>query len=101
MSAHTPGPWFFNPDFNEVQAEADGQPVAVLSPREGESEANARLIAAAPDLYEALLSIVNGYEVNAEASELNVEKQEASRYWLEGLGAAAQIAREALAKVQP
>jgi len=65
MSAHTPGPWVISRD--------KGEPVAVLpAGRDGEicqfatayaSEANARLIAAAPDLLEAVKALVNAYEV--------------------------------------
>lgn len=61
MSAHTPGPWrietFKGDDLKRtaiVACNGDG-PVAVASfPDEGDYAANARLIAAAPDLYEAL-----------------------------------------------
>ena len=63
MSGHTPGPWrargavVFGPDI-------DGDPYLVAgsnafagahySPKRDEAEANARLIAAAPEMYEAL-----------------------------------------------
>lgn len=63
MSAHTPGPWLvasgtttvyaLNEGFNRFTACVQG--VHILS---SELEANARLIAAAPDLYEALKAIV-------------------------------------------
>jgi len=57
----TPGPWAVNPVNAQVDTFAGGAPLAVcklLWPTdlrsEEETEANARLIAAAPDLYAAL-----------------------------------------------
>jgi hypothetical protein len=64
---HTPGPWHFDgQEFNDV-LEADGELVAValhLRTRKperslAEAAANARLIAAAPDLLEALRDLVD------------------------------------------
>lgn len=59
--SHTPGPWATNPINAVVDAFVDGKPLPVckmLWPTEERSEedtqANARLIAAAPDLLEAL-----------------------------------------------
>lgn len=76
-SAHTPGPWFWALD-------ADNQPTSLRQSGSGDtvihpqaeqsdyglsshewndvSEADARLIAAAPDLLEALKALVNNYE---------------------------------------
>lgn len=57
MSAHTPGPWYSCDDVPEANigyraiVDADGYTICVPSPMGG---ANARLIAAAPSLYEAL-----------------------------------------------
>lgn len=55
MSTHTPGPWHHQYTAGKhnqaVYAEADGRDIAVIYPDpNGELEANARLIAAAPDL---------------------------------------------------
>lgn len=57
MSGHTPGPWRFDAEYGRV--EADGRrvcdmPSAGLSLYPEEYEANARLIAAAPEMLEAL-----------------------------------------------
>jgi hypothetical protein len=62
MSKHTPGPWHTLTVYadHEVRT-SESQLVAVVSALRCESEENARLIAAAPDLLEALelcLSIV-------------------------------------------
>lgn len=63
----TPGPWFIDtaPRMASLSVRAAGRPIASIWCREGggfrvtkesqfEGEANARLIAAAPELYEAL-----------------------------------------------
>ena len=54
MSAHTPGPWVydFDPDGNRHVVYSDDGKVTEL--RFKDAEANARLIAAAPDLLEVL-----------------------------------------------
>lgn len=66
MIKHTPGPWTYGgQEFNDVR-ESDGELVAVAlhlrvkKPERSiaEAKANARLIAAAPDLLEALKAIV-------------------------------------------
>lgn len=74
MSRHTPGPWTFRPnpcECNDCTAShwIDGPPDApgatlgkpiaeVREYHKGESEANARLIAAAPELFEAVRALV-------------------------------------------
>jgi hypothetical protein len=71
MSAHTPGPWDLTPgphgdpdvddcDFIIYESRAAGDAVAaVVGPvRTGTTEANARLIAAAPELLDALKAAV-------------------------------------------
>ncbi len=75
----TPGPWFAdNGDANGYWAifqEADRQPVCYLvgvdkSParlREAEEVANAKLIAAAPDLLKALKAMMGRLEASGEA----------------------------------
>lgn len=60
MSEHTPGPWGLSKAIH-VQVMAGGLHVATI-PRAADgdwSEANARLIAAAPDLLEALKGLVD------------------------------------------
>lgn len=56
---HTPGPWAANPIVTQVDAMSDMLPICQLlwptdQRSEEETEANARLIAAAPDLLHAL-----------------------------------------------
>lgn len=69
MSAHTPGPWEVHPEenrraFAENLVVADGVAVAIALNNEERGagwtkcEANARLIAAAPDLLESLRALV-------------------------------------------
>ncbi|EKL0657274.1 hypothetical protein ACF0C8_10115 [Pseudomonas aeruginosa] len=66
MSKHTPGPWFINGHeryTKYVEARIGGgwvQEVAACGPTENpeQQEANARLIAAAPELLEALQSCI-------------------------------------------
>lgn len=62
MASHTPGPWNSD-DWGKISAD-DGRAVAFaagarvdvadVESRNGEASANARLIAAAPDMYRAL-----------------------------------------------
>lgn len=64
MSAgHTPGPWRINPEYEEIISSADGlADICEISdwPQfRDESTANARLIAAAPCLYDALDDLLN------------------------------------------
>lgn len=67
MSGHTPGPWSFN-DYGEILCgpEDDQLRIAELAPWEPqhipEMTANARLIAAAPEMLEALKEAVTNGE---------------------------------------
>ena len=79
MSKHTPGPW--TPEFGEayrVRSQQDGGQIAIMMNLKGqfglagrrsgdEVAANARLIAAAPDLLEALEKIaqINPYDTSS------------------------------------
>lgn len=75
MSKHTPGPWIINPravtsvqDANERGIAACGGFFSSLPDRamgDCEQEANARLIAAAPQLLEALMMALDDSEVMA------------------------------------
>jgi len=80
MSGHTPGPWrlvdrgTFGKFPMVVRGNEGGFAVQGLSPES--EDADARLIAAAPDLYNALLSVLdsigalsNEYELNDRMSE--------------------------------
>lgn len=64
---HTPGPWYFTPDSDEIFA-ADDEIVAVtwcVPKRGGLAEGkNARLIAAAPDLLEALATALGALDAS-------------------------------------
>lgn len=51
MSKHTPGPWKLD---REVVVDREDLEVATVDVNQGKWEANARLIAAAPELLEAL-----------------------------------------------
>ena len=64
MSEYTPGPWRVGIDRESV-GEVNPPEAKIAMTREGttpEREANARLIAAAPDLLEALHKIVNNWD---------------------------------------
>ena len=70
MSAHTPGPWQVSND--NVVHNGEARVAKVLKPRgwESDDEANARLIAAAPELLEALRLLVSDLEIAAAAANL-------------------------------
>ena len=86
MSAHTPGPWGL--DGNLIEG-PDGERVACItaySRRTPKQKANARLIAAAPDLLEALRGMMDAYmdlcdenEPNYRSYEFRQSKWEAAR----------------------
>jgi len=64
----TPGPWRINFD-NQVCVQVDGEYHAVCTDQfcyapQSEQNANARLIAAAPDLYEALEQALDDMQMN-------------------------------------
>ena len=82
--SHTPGPW----KVDRPYIRGAGRAIASLEPgrNEGEDAANARLIAAAPELYEAL-----------EAAYLVLTSQKTR---LEEHADAVTLARAALAKVR-
>lgn len=52
MSKHTPGPWHL--EHHEVHAGDGCEFIAYFDPRAETGRANARLIAAAPEMFEAL-----------------------------------------------
>jgi hypothetical protein len=67
---HTPGPWVSKPTASlgpqyAVYTESDGHDIAIVYDH-GNTEANARLIAAAPELYSALKQLVETPEVRME-----------------------------------
>lgn len=54
---HTPGPWLVYKGEVCYRSDADDQSYGMFCPVDFEQEANARLIAAAPDLLEALIEV--------------------------------------------
>jgi hypothetical protein len=63
MSSFTPGPWNIFQSIG-LEVEADGIPICEIWQRgdEEQEQANARLIAAAPDLLEALKEVLSSWE---------------------------------------
>ena len=61
MSNHTPGPWFVNDDCIEAGGPEGPRDVtvAVVTGFTNPREANAHLVAAAPELYEALSNLAH------------------------------------------
>jgi hypothetical protein len=70
MSKHTPGPWTYSDEYIDEQSGEYSEPivwagekhVAIVRVGIESSEGNARLIAAAPDLLEALKRIMAGFD---------------------------------------
>lgn len=65
MAEHTPGPWLYDGCVQIVEAERPHMRICFLPSDHDEyasSKANARLIAAAPDLLEALIAISDQLE---------------------------------------
>jgi hypothetical protein len=68
---HTPGPWVAETydGFNDVRIESNNGPIAIVGT--GKGEANAALIAAAPEMLEALEELYLTFRDEiAESSEL-------------------------------
>jgi hypothetical protein len=99
-SKHTPGPWEVDPPGHPLDChgilDADELGLAETHGREGkgEEEANAHLIAAAPEMYEALEELVNS-EANVDPDETYSDKY--GRLDM-GKGAAIRKAQAALKK---
>lgn len=101
MTSHTPGPWIADPDdrpgmewnIHVVQADSPDNRICFMTSN-GPSEANARLIAAAPDLLAALTTLVahSGY-TNLNDAELELEHRLGN-----GFAPILQAARAAIAK---
>lgn len=96
--AHTPGPWRYDNDallpdewYMDGPVTAGGRFIAaaITSPEtEGpglpEAKANARLIAAAPDLLaalEGLLAITNSYAPEAKVAQIAIAKTRSEPQW--------------------
>jgi len=59
MSAHTPGPWTYEPSDDENSGMIWAKTGFIVEFNENPSEANARLIAAAPELLQELINIAS------------------------------------------
>lgn len=84
MSEHTRGPWeYHTPNkqhLSEVRVSAcDGQVSIYSAPKTTETEANARLISAAPEMLQALESLVEWFELDVEPSTKTFERFETAR----------------------
>lgn len=76
MNAHTAGPWHVTTGGQQVRSETD-QIARVWMMRRGEGVANARLIAAAPDLLAALQGILSGagrHTIEFDAARAAIDK---------------------------
>lgn len=96
MSGHTPGPWRVSGGGSTDVFADDGSHVARVGVRTAVGTAyvvaltNARLIAAAPDLLEALEWMVDNDETN-EGGEWDEE----NAYWIDGLNKARAAIKKA------
>lgn len=87
MSTHTPGPWKIHPYINNFGGRNETKDVgpsgravcevfgAFEAPFGAESEANARLIAAAPEMLEALRTLVAAISYNQNPDTLLRESE--------------------------
>ena len=86
---HTPGPWAVGHEMNSerpgsvpvvamVRDSLGGKMhVAFVNGMAGEQEANARLIASAPDMLAALRGMLDGLRVPTSVDDQNAEREEA------------------------
>lgn len=95
--AHTPAPWLIAPHESRRVVRADGRSIAWCGTYpEDEAIANARLIAAAPDLLDALRAVLAAERFSARSPE-TVQQAEAK---LDHIRAAAVKADAAIAKAE-
>jgi len=90
MTKHTPGPWKLGPSLGEVRDDDDNVLCDVYDDNDEQAEADAHLIAAAPDLLaacEACMTLLVRYENRSVAPEI-------------GTGAAINAAHAAIAKAR-
>jgi hypothetical protein len=97
---HTPGPWTFEAKFNDHVIKGipndNGYEEYVASTWGGERQADARLIAAAPELLAALDAMVKRieyYSAMGEANQVNIEQWEYTEGSVDMRAARAAIAK--------
>lgn len=68
-TTHTPGPWIYQESTKTIRSIPTNYWLATMDSWDGaiDNKANARLIAAAPDLHEALTEVMENYERDAAA----------------------------------
>ena len=77
---HTPGPWQWTQHFDptiSIYKDGFGQIARLYDSSEGAGKANARLIAAAPDLLDALIEIVSADDAH-ELTQKHIESARAA-----------------------
>jgi hypothetical protein len=71
---HTPGPWEVITDVDRFEIDSRTRCVAVTRDNRSDDAANAALIAAAPDMYEALVAaygiVIRGAQYNVTAEKV-------------------------------
>ncbi len=80
MSKHTPGPWQWTQHFDptiSIYKDGFGQIARLYDSSAGTGKANARLIAAAPDLLAALIEIVSADDAH-ELTQKHIESARAA-----------------------
>ena len=108
---HTPGPWYTRHGQISSETSPHGCTIANCNATakgisDEEVEANARLIAAAPELLQACCELVSAYdrlmETNGSKHYMDASHTFTAANWLNGNGnnAAIQVARAAIAKVE-
>ncbi len=81
MTQHTPGPWRYNPDFDEIQSDSGlGLPILAKIKRGGgdwpedeEADANARLMSSAPELLRLLQSILDWQPITGTLEHVTID----------------------------
>jgi len=93
-SKHTPGPWHADPLGNGTRVFSwegpDDYLIAELGDQGNETAANAALIAAAPDMYEALRALVSAFE-SREADPMWQLRKSTIEAWDDAIDAVAKV----------
>lgn len=101
MSAakHTPGPWVFNAEADEITCDARDGKVEIAyvqtgfnEPFESEQQANARLICAAPDLLAACQVLIRDMNAVDAAGQYGTELQPGIYYARKAIAKATGVA---------